>query len=157
MKRICIQDKSNKYRYCTLEGSDTLTFYDGDYRQGGVVLSKEFHDHIDFNYWVALEKHLLMLFENNFEYYKEIKVELEKRKIDISKQVYETKTKYEEYEKNWDYDNIYNAQRDCIHLDFSYDTPQQWLKCKANHKYSLCVENKDCYYRQLKKLEAKED
>jgi len=59
------------------------------------------------------------------------------------------KNKYEEYLQNWEYGNIHNAQKDCECLDFNFDIPQQWLRCKANLKYKLCVENQNCHYRQL--------
>ena len=146
--------KTNIFESCKLEDNGTLTFSDGDYRQGGTILSGNFYMHKDNNYWVAVEKQLMIIFEHSPNYYLDICKMIQANKIDIAKNIWETKTKYEEYNKNWDYENIYNAQRDCIHLNFSFDTPQQWLECKANHERKLCVENKDCYFRQLMKLKA---
>ena len=72
---------TNHWAYCVLEKDCTLTFIDGDYRQGGVTLSIAHHAHRNKYYWLAVEEYLERLATDQQDYYKKISMMLQANNV----------------------------------------------------------------------------
>lgn len=90
-------NSQNTWAHCILEKDHTLTFIDGDWRQGGVLLSKDFYKHRHENYWEAVKKQLEWIKEDAPNYYQKIIDILKKYKIDINTKINEWKLVEQEF------------------------------------------------------------
>lgn len=63
---------TNDWEHCELKEDNTLEFMDGDYRQGGVILSSTWYEHRNGNYWFAVRSLLATIERTNRDYHKRI-------------------------------------------------------------------------------------